>query len=441
MDNKKNLIVYTGPSLSHEEALSINPEIELRNPIKKGDLLELMVVHDSANVLMIDGYFNTELSIWHKEIQLAIENGIYIIGCSSMGALRAVECKSIGMQGYGNVYEAYLSNQLLGDDEVCVAHYNLNNNYFAATSIPLINIRLTLQRSKEKNIFPTAHIDRYIELIKYIDYDQRIWPVIEKNIPSDLKQISKYLKLNLIDYKENDAKRLLKKIKNNGICYSKTTYPENQSVLYPTFSDRESKLSVNNTHNAITADDLQQFNVVTNTGYDEEILNADYRTLALILSNVFQITPELDDIERILTKLIIVYRVADKQQLRKRLSLKKHEIDKFLLEEATILVLRKRLRASQHTSGSVKSYSNYLRSTGKFNKYLTKASSYYDHTNYDENRTKELSYQSYPEIVNNIFQSNFEISDIEVFNKGLYSKHQLITALESFINRYIGTFD
>ncbi|MDF1931723.1 TfuA-like protein [Legionella pneumophila] len=61
-----------------------------------------------------------------------------------MGALRAAELDAFDMKGYGRIYEMYKNEEIDGDDEVAIAYSKYNNEQ----TIPLINIRLTLERDK-----------------------------------------------------------------------------------------------------------------------------------------------------------------------------------------------------------------------------------------------------------------------------------------------------
>ncbi|TVT40867.1 hypothetical protein FNH05_23330 [Amycolatopsis rhizosphaerae] len=45
---------------------------------------------------MIDGYFHHVPSVQHKEILYAQHQGLMVVGCSSMGALRAAELTDFG---------------------------------------------------------------------------------------------------------------------------------------------------------------------------------------------------------------------------------------------------------------------------------------------------------------------------------------------------------
>ena len=51
-----------------------------------------------------------------------MEEGIQVLGASSMGALRAAELHGFGMIGYGTIFEWYRDGLIDGDDEVALWH-------------------------------------------------------------------------------------------------------------------------------------------------------------------------------------------------------------------------------------------------------------------------------------------------------------------------------
>src|SRR5262249_38218406 len=90
-------IVFAGPSLPRREILRLFPA-DLRPPAARGDVWRAML--DSPRVIvLIDGVFESQPSVWHREILEALAAGITVFGASSMGALRAVELASDGMIG------------------------------------------------------------------------------------------------------------------------------------------------------------------------------------------------------------------------------------------------------------------------------------------------------------------------------------------------------
>src|SRR5262249_44516336 len=115
-----SLVVFTGPTLSAAEA-SAELEALYLPPVAQGDVYRAALQGPRA-IGIIDGTFERDPAVWHKEILWAMERGIRVFGSASMGALRAAELASFGMEGVGAIFAAYRDGVLEDDDEVAVAH-------------------------------------------------------------------------------------------------------------------------------------------------------------------------------------------------------------------------------------------------------------------------------------------------------------------------------
>jgi hypothetical protein len=104
------MIVFTGPTLSPDEARSACDVLCLP-PVAQGDVYRATQRNPSA-IGIIDGYFSGAPSVWHKEILYALSRAIPVFGSASMGALRAAELHDYGMQGVGQIFEAYRDRRL-----------------------------------------------------------------------------------------------------------------------------------------------------------------------------------------------------------------------------------------------------------------------------------------------------------------------------------------
>lgn len=76
--------------------------------------------------------------------------------------MRAAELDSFGMRGHGRIYEMYKNEEVDGDDEVAIAYSKFNN----VQTIPLINIRLTLERLNSINNGTVLNSIRSIFMLK-----------------------------------------------------------------------------------------------------------------------------------------------------------------------------------------------------------------------------------------------------------------------------------
>jgi hypothetical protein len=145
-------IVYLGPSLPLAEATQLL-DADYRPPVKRGDLPHQF----DGTIVIIDGEFGQSLSVSPNEVLRLLDAGTRVIGASSMGALRAAELYPYGMQGRGWIFEAYISGQLIADDEVAVTYSPLD---LTALTVPLVNVRVWLDRLEASSSIdgPTARL-------------------------------------------------------------------------------------------------------------------------------------------------------------------------------------------------------------------------------------------------------------------------------------------
>ena len=163
---------------------------------------------------IIDGYFEGQASVWHKEILWAMDQGIHVFGSASMGALRAAELHAFGMQGVGKIFEAYLDGRYEDDDEVAVLHAPADAG-FLPLSEPMANVRATLEIATERGVIDGNEALIIESLSKKIFYQERRWPDLLKAaegeaVESDhLQTFSTWLNESRVDQKAIDAMEML----------------------------------------------------------------------------------------------------------------------------------------------------------------------------------------------------------------------------------------
>lgn len=162
-------VIFLGPTLALEEATNLFNAHYLP-PAQMGDVYKLLN-SNVQRIVIIDGLFGGSASIWHRELLAALDCGIEVHGCSSMGALRASELEAEGMIGHGIVYEWILDSVVTGDDEVAVLH-ELNFPYRSLT-IPLVNIRYGLLSAVKDDILSPAESNYLFVIAKSINYQLR----------------------------------------------------------------------------------------------------------------------------------------------------------------------------------------------------------------------------------------------------------------------------
>lgn len=169
------LAVFAGPSVP-PASRGAWPGVTWLPPARAGDFLRLSG-KGFDTVALIDGYFDHCPAPWHKEILLAMEEGICVVGASSMGALRAAELDGYGMVGVGTIYHAYRDGLLTGDDEVALVHAPESLGW-EPLSVPMIEVRATLALAVRRGLLDRVEARRMRGLAHDIHFVDRDWPLL-----------------------------------------------------------------------------------------------------------------------------------------------------------------------------------------------------------------------------------------------------------------------
>lgn len=134
-------VVFAGPSI---HGVDIDwSGLRRQPPAAFGDIAR--AVDEGANSIgLIDGYFGWTPSVWHKEILYALSRNVSVFGASSLGALRAAECRQFGMTPVGQIAAWYCDGILEDDGDVALLHYPEELD-FAPYTEALVDARATLE--------------------------------------------------------------------------------------------------------------------------------------------------------------------------------------------------------------------------------------------------------------------------------------------------------
>lgn len=205
-------VVFVGPSLPEHEVRRLHPEAVILPPVRQGDIVSVLRAHRPSAIGVIDGVFLSVLSVWHKELLLALDEGVALYGAASMGALRAAECAPFGMVGLGRIYARFADGTLTRDDEVAVAHATAEFGH-RTLSEPLVNLRFNLEDAAAAGVIPSELAVALIEEAAAVYFPDRSWPrllaspLLTGHQRSDLKA---HLREHTIDHKAEDARLLLR---------------------------------------------------------------------------------------------------------------------------------------------------------------------------------------------------------------------------------------
>lgn len=175
-----SIAIFAGPSFKKED-LPASEIFDLYPPVKYGDIAKLVLTSEEkplTAIAIIDGYFHQTAAVWHKEILFALANGVPVYGASSMGALRAAELKSFGMEPHGAIASSYISGSFPGfmdhfeaDDEVAFLFGPAELGY--PTTLALVDVRWRLQQALEEGEIERTLAQDVLTAMKDIWYQNR----------------------------------------------------------------------------------------------------------------------------------------------------------------------------------------------------------------------------------------------------------------------------
>jgi len=208
-------IVFLGPSLPLAEAKNLL-DATYRPPVSMGDVYRATMQGPTV-IAIVDGLFEQTPAVWHKEILFALSRGVRVLGASSMGALRAAELAAFGMEGVGQVFDAFHSGELNDDDEVTIAHAAADDGY-RPLSDAMVNIRAGLRAAREAQLIGVDAHDRLLAAAKGMPYWDRSWGALwtragELGIAAaELETLRAHVERTRPDVKRADAIALLQRL-------------------------------------------------------------------------------------------------------------------------------------------------------------------------------------------------------------------------------------
>jgi hypothetical protein len=198
-------IVFIGPSLP-DAARQCASDITLRPPAIQGDIRKA-IDEGFTSIGLVDGGFEYQPPVWHKEILYGLSIGVQIYGSSSMGALRAAECEAFGMIGIGAVFDGFKTGRLIDDADVALLHGPEELGYPALT-VPFVNVSATLDTLQESGHLSPLQRELLETSARNIFFKERTWKRIVSG--SGLgKEVLPVLTRGMVDIKRQDALQLL----------------------------------------------------------------------------------------------------------------------------------------------------------------------------------------------------------------------------------------
>lgn len=208
-----NAIVFVGPSLRN--FVETAQHIVIQPPAVAGDIYR--AVRNGAKLIgLIDARFEDGQTVLHDEILYALSEGIPVWGAASMGALRAVECAPFGMRGFGEIFEMYRTGLIDGDHEVAM-QFGPEELGSPALTIPLVNIRATLDSAVETEFLKEADATTVLRAAQDIYYKDLTWDgLLEGLSDAELRlRLRSWLPKGYVDLKDRDARALIESIESH----------------------------------------------------------------------------------------------------------------------------------------------------------------------------------------------------------------------------------
>ena len=201
-------VLFAGPSLFGQD-----PDLaglELRPPARQGDIHRAVV--DGADAIgLIDGVFGFVPSVWHKEILFALSEGVRVLGGASLGALRAAECQSFGMEPIGQIANAYANGARYEDADVCLAHCPAEMD-FMPLSEPLVDVEASVAALLERDLITGEQAWGWLEAARDLYFaDRTVDAMLDRaGLPADLGDA---YRLNRVGVKARDALELVERLR------------------------------------------------------------------------------------------------------------------------------------------------------------------------------------------------------------------------------------
>jgi hypothetical protein len=223
LEGGMDVCIFAGPTLPPRDDARKQPVTWLP-PAQHGDVYRAVSLLRPHAIGLVDGYFESVPSVWHKEILWAMRQGVHVFGAASMGALRAAELASFGMRGVGVIFEAYRNGVLEDtgepfedDDEVAVVHGPPESGYIAASEA-MINIRCTLAQAERAAVLGAATRARLVGLAKALFFPERSYERLLQEgrdaglPPAQLAALENWLPAGRVNQKRADALAMLEAI-------------------------------------------------------------------------------------------------------------------------------------------------------------------------------------------------------------------------------------
>ena len=313
----KKIVIFLGPTLPLAEAKEILDAIYLP-PAKQSDLISAVTTYKPDAIGLIDGFFLTCPSVWHKEILYALEQGVAVYGASSIGALRAAETDAFGMVGVGEIYQMYASGELIDDDEVVLIHAPEDMGY-RPLSESMVNVRATFRRAKDEGIIDDHLCDELTAIAKSIYFAERTFATIFRKAATagtpleKLKEVAQFVKKGYVDVKRKDAILLLETLRDlpDALPQSKPNFSLIRNQFFSSLYYRDRTVLRNNT--TVPLGDIVGYSALHLPDFEDINLHASNRALVQILAELMEVEVSHEEVDNESKRFRVRHRLSQEE--------------------------------------------------------------------------------------------------------------------------------
>lgn len=184
-------VVFVGPSVLSDDLASARDYLDIRPPIKRGDLTRLLD-DDPSMIGIVDGEFFQAVAVSPKEIWRALRRGIPVFGAASIGALRAVELGPLGMRGIGVIFEWFKSGRLDRDDDVGFIYTLRPDGRYVVETLPMVNVLWATRIGVERNLLRSDEAEALNRRARRLDWRTRTWSALFRDVsaPPEFRRLA-----------------------------------------------------------------------------------------------------------------------------------------------------------------------------------------------------------------------------------------------------------
>jgi len=161
--------VYAGLSVGSADVQRVLPGARFAEPVKRGDIPK--DVADGVGVIVIvDGRFMQNLAVTPGELMDALRRGTRLYGCSSMGAMRAVELEPYGMIGHGEIFQHIRQTPYFGDD---LLGLTFREDTLEPLTVPFVDLHFSLRDLRRRGKATTAQVKKVQDVFLALPFPDR----------------------------------------------------------------------------------------------------------------------------------------------------------------------------------------------------------------------------------------------------------------------------